>query len=449
MCAANERVARRKTTFCSRCPCCLAILALVLAVLVLAAILDAATAPTAPSPSAPLVLCALFSLRYEAPYLLPWLAYHRMLGFDRVILYHDDVSGMFSADLLESHSKLLQLLQRKAAQSGSWLTMKSMAAMGIKRQREQLRDCNREARRMGARWAGNWDIDEALAVGGVHASAGWKEFYSPGIPSPLPLADVPNFIDQQLNQVHPAAALAIPRSEYMLTYDQALSSELPPHNLQLEFERYTARLRGLTFSRGNKATFGDLAPKLMWRPSERIKHNGEANHGLLGVREEPCCRIATTSAIGHRGHSSIPVLRLYHYHDRSYGECVRKAALSMHRIGANGYYKDQKWGHLAGNLSTRYDRRRCAQTRDAVNSTAFRRHNDKSTNPSLNDFVIGTSLAHADFMRDESIAVHAASVREAITLEFGPGALRVLRDSQAWFRERVRRFLEEGADPAF
>ena len=128
---------------------------------------------------------------------------------------------------------------------------------------------------------------------------------------------------------------------------------------------------------------------------------------------------------------------------------MRKAALSMHRIGANGYYKDQKWGHLAGNLSTRYDRRRCAQTRDAVNSTAFRRHNDKSTNPSLNDFVIGTSLAHADFMRDESISVHAASVREAITREFGPSALRVLGDSQAWFRERVRRFLEEGADPAF
>ena len=106
--------------------------------------------------------------------------------------------------------------------------------------------------------------------------------------------------------------------------------------------------------------------------------------------------------------------------------------------------------HLASNLSTRYDRRRCAQTRDAVNSTAFRRHNnDKSTNPSLNDFVIGTSLAHADFMRDESIAVHAASVREAIARDFGPGALGVLGDSQAWFRERVRRFLEEGADPAF
>ena len=78
MCAPNERAAlvtpevRRKSTCCTRYPCCLAILALVLAVLVLVAILDAATAPTAPSPSAPLVLCALFSLRYEAPYLLPW-----------------------------------------------------------------------------------------------------------------------------------------------------------------------------------------------------------------------------------------------------------------------------------------------------------------------------------------------------------------------------------------
>jgi hypothetical protein len=53
------------------------------------------------------------------------------------------------------------------------------------------------------------------------------------------------------------------------------------------------------------------------------------------------------------------------------------------------------------------------------------------------------------FVRDESIAVHAKAIREAITLEFGPGALLVLRESQAWFRERVHRFLKEGGDPAF
>ena len=53
------------------------------------------------------------------------------------------------------------------------------------------------------------------------------------------------------------------------------------------------------------------------------------------------------------------------------------------------------------------------------------------------------------FVRDESIAVHGKTIREAITLEFGSGALLVLRESQAWFRERVHRFLKEGGDPAF
>ena len=43
----------------------------------------------------------------------------------------------------------------------------------------------------------------------------------------------------------------------------------------------------------------------------------------------------------------------------------------------------------------------------------------------------------------------AKAIREAITLEFGSGALLVLRESQAWFRERVHRFLKEGGDPAF
>ena len=48
-----------------------------------------------------------------------------------------------------------------------------------------------------------------------------------------------------------------------------------------------------------------------------------------------------------------------------------------------------------------------------------------------------------------SFKVHGKTIREAITLEFGSGALRVLSESQAWFRERVRRFLKEGGDPAF
>ena len=41
-----------------------------------------------------LVLCAIFTLRFEAPYILPWVAHHRRLGVDRLLLYHDDASGM-------------------------------------------------------------------------------------------------------------------------------------------------------------------------------------------------------------------------------------------------------------------------------------------------------------------------------------------------------------------
>ena len=41
-----------------------------------------------------LSLCAQVSLRYEMPYLLPWLAYHTLLGFDRILLYLDDLSHL-------------------------------------------------------------------------------------------------------------------------------------------------------------------------------------------------------------------------------------------------------------------------------------------------------------------------------------------------------------------
>ena len=142
------------------------------------------------------------------------------------------------------------------------------------------------------------------------------------------------------------------------------------------------------------------------------------------------------------------ILRLYHYHHRSYGECMRKGALTKYRIGANGYFKDFMADggpkFLAGNLSKRYEQGHCGQARYAVDSAAFQRDNSKNSS-----YVAGWPLARADFVRDETIAVHAPSIRKAITQEFGPSALQVLRESQAWFREQTRRYLEEGGDPAF
>ena len=65
---------------------------------------------------------------------------------------------------------------------------------------------------------------------------------------------------------------------------------------------------------------------------------------------------------------------------------------------------------------------------------------------------VSSSLSAAMTDGDRDLIIYSTSgktIREAITLEFGSDALRVLRESQAWFRERVRRFLKEGGDPAF
>ena len=72
----------------------------------------------------------------------------------------------------------------------------------------------------------------------------------------------------------------------------------------------------------------------------------------------------------------------------------------------------------------------------------------------MNPFGKGSRKSFEAFWRRTSTGVSMEStfgktIREAITLEFGSGALRVLGESQAWFRERVRRFLKEGGDPAF
>ena len=88
----------------------------------------------------------------------------------------------------------------------------------------------------------------------------------------------------------------------------------------------------------------------------------------------------------------------------------------------------------------------------AINSTAFQRTNNRTAYVNWmleHKQAINSWYKNPAFVRDESIAVHGKTIREAITLEFGSGALRVLSESQAWFRERVRRCLKEGGDPAF
>ena len=68
-------------------------------------------------------LCSLFTLRYEAPYLLPWLAWHLMAGVSHVWLYQDDASPSYSPALAVTHARLLKLL----GSASDRVTLRSMA----------------------------------------------------------------------------------------------------------------------------------------------------------------------------------------------------------------------------------------------------------------------------------------------------------------------------------
>ena len=101
-------------------------------------------------------LCALFGLRFEAPYLLPWIAHHALYGVDHVHLYMDDVSSAWSEDLLEVHSDLLRLLD-----NNDRVTLYSLKKHKIVGQEGQLEHCVVNTVNL-ADWVGNWDIDETI-----------------------------------------------------------------------------------------------------------------------------------------------------------------------------------------------------------------------------------------------------------------------------------------------
>jgi hypothetical protein len=106
-----------------------------------------------------ILVCVLFSLAFESPYVLPWIAHHTILGVDHFDMYLDDVSPTWVPQHAEDHADLLALLNQSAA-----VTLHSMRMLGLEGQGDQLAHCVSET--MGrADWVGGWDIDENMGVG--------------------------------------------------------------------------------------------------------------------------------------------------------------------------------------------------------------------------------------------------------------------------------------------
>ena len=161
-------------------------------------------------------LCALFALRYEAPYLLPWIAHHANYGVDHFHLYMDDSSPSWSDYLLVVHAHTLALLR-----GSDKVTLYSMKQHGIKGQEGQVEHCvvNTVS---SADWVGNWDLDESLS----------SQTYGSGTPG------TPGVLKRVL-QALPQTALGvtIPRNDLYTRAKHSDEGELPFVDDQLEYEQ--------------------------------------------------------------------------------------------------------------------------------------------------------------------------------------------------------------------
>ena len=173
------------------------------------------------------------SLRYEADHLLPWVAWHSLIGFDRVLLYIDD-SGHLEVDPAV-HARITKALEQPTATK--LVRWYSMRAHNLTGPGDQLAHCVFEARKH-ATWMAMWDIDEVPALGapptpGAAAAA----------PSPLPSLKARCALPSRTSGV------LVPR----INFDCGGYTEPPP---LLAYEAFTRRMCDSFAGRGRQ---GDLA----------------------------------------------------------------------------------------------------------------------------------------------------------------------------------------------
>lgn len=278
-----------------------------------------------------LSICAQVSLRYERLYLLPWIAYHTLLGFDRIYLYIDDSDHLGPVDP-DEQARMLHLLSLP-----KHMTVYSMAKLNMSGPTSQLQHCIWTARKHSV-WMGMWDIDEVPAMG------------LPPAAMPEELRAPPNLKMLLRSLPNRTAGLLVSRLEF-----DCGGRENPLKPPQLEYEEFTRR---------RCHTAG--GSKVLWRGDSRGTGAGVrpdtfhtlSSHHRSSLREADgsvvrdwsrCCdnstdwgwwRGAVGTALAPNGSltSAAAELRLHHFITRSAVECRRKAR-DQDRPGAHS------WGH--------------------------------------------------------------------------------------------------------
>lgn len=368
-----------------------------------------------------LLMCGLLTLRTEAAYVLPWVAHHKLMGVDHMVLYHDDASGSWHPKLAMAHKELLAHLAGE-----TFVTLLSMREHNLSSQKEQIHHCTNltseiaaSAEHAGAAaWVGNWDIDELPVMGASSTEARLEK--QPGLKT-------------LLRTLPPdAAGMYVPR----FTFGASPSVELPVADL-LEYEQWTQRLNwhpkgkslwrvghahpvvaghSLAMVNGSRRDLKLVLPDGTEATSEWFYPKGEASDAEDADDETTGGRFAHFSAQQRAtlvsGDEAIPSvalpLRLCHFELRSVAECRRKHAMF-----------------------------------DEIPNVF-----PKKTKPYRNDaFSLpcdprpGSHKRALQYVVDDSSARrHADAVREAL----GEAGRRILRDEQRYLRSHLSTFLVNG-----
>ena len=385
-----------------------------------AALLWETAAPVASvGPARPeLSLCTLFTLRYEAPYLLPFVAYHMVAGFDHVYLYHDDLTPAWDTPLLRSLIEMLRmtpsvtLIPVSVARRENSEADPSASADNTNVQKVQLHHCTRHAKRNTV-WMGSWDVDEFPVFGApmVPADVRMRSRTQP-VAAPRPGA-AREFVRAQPARVHGVMIPRVAFSARTRPGEAWLDKVLPPlpPDGALEVEWLVRRVglnrqtKPLWRAAGNVAGAYDVHQLTTTEPGVIVLPDGTLADETwydteLGKHYKTSMDQDKAAAKGVGNRTSVP-MRLHHYQLRSLAECTWK------RTCANAQDTDGNHGDGGG----------------------WRGETECISNNGEND---------DESEVDMSAVVYVNATRATMLSLFGKGGLQLQSQLAAWWTQQMR-----------
>jgi len=284
-------------------------------------------------------LCSMFTLRYEAPHLLPWIAHNLHVGVGHIFLFMDDISPAWASDDLQKQlastlhgDDRITLLSMKHELTSLNLTVEDAKMQhGFGLQALQIQRCNSLGRER-VEWMGSWDLDEYPVIG--HAKFGDEQ--------PKTLAELTRAMPEQ------AKAITLPR----FNIGAKDVPFLPSDNGAFETETFTHRMPNDP---------SDPKVKTIWK-TDAAHLSADVYYAALNLDLDPKDAEASflypdgSSAPFERAQdgtwkaSALPnenderpdifnIARLYHVVKRSVSECNWKVACRTLEIN----HKDEGW----------------------------------------------------------------------------------------------------------